>query len=115
MQDLCVTATRNHNVYASFRPSIATKDAETRSKMNTVAQCKNRWVTRHSIRFQKSLLIRKDYASSLKLKCYFGYHVLLSIKTVPHWIKYVSHQFNTLTVFNSVLFRHHIVKLKIWK
>ena len=36
MQDLCVTATRDHNVYASFRPSIATKDAETRSKMNTV-------------------------------------------------------------------------------
>ena len=35
MQDLCVTATRDHNVYASFRPSIATKDAETRSKMNT--------------------------------------------------------------------------------
>ena len=36
MQDICVTATRDHNVYASFRPSIATKDAETRSKMNTV-------------------------------------------------------------------------------
>ena len=35
MQCLCVTATRDHNVYASFRPSIATKDAETRSKMNT--------------------------------------------------------------------------------
>ena len=35
MQDICVTATRDHNVYASFRPSIATKDAETRSKMNT--------------------------------------------------------------------------------
>ena len=35
MQDLCVTATRDHNVYASFRPSIATKHAETRSKMNT--------------------------------------------------------------------------------
>ena len=35
MQDLCVTATWDHNVYASFRPSIATKDAETRSKMNT--------------------------------------------------------------------------------
>ena len=35
MQDLCVTATRDHNVYASFRPSIATKDAETRSKMNS--------------------------------------------------------------------------------
>ena len=35
MQDLCVTATRDHNVYASFRPSIATKDAETRCKMNT--------------------------------------------------------------------------------
>ena len=39
MQDLCVTATRDHNVYASFRPSIATKDAETRSKMNTVVVC----------------------------------------------------------------------------
>ena len=38
MQDLCVTATRDHNVYASFRPSIATKDAETRSKMNTDKQ-----------------------------------------------------------------------------
>ena len=38
MQDLCVTATRDHNVYASFRPSIATKDAETRSKMNTVTR-----------------------------------------------------------------------------
>ena len=36
MQDICVTATRDHNVYASFRPSIATKDAETHSKMNTV-------------------------------------------------------------------------------
>ena len=36
MQDICVTATRDHNVYASFRPSIATKDAETRSKMNSV-------------------------------------------------------------------------------
>ena len=35
MQDLCVTATRDHNMYASFRPSIATKDAETRSKMNS--------------------------------------------------------------------------------
>ena len=35
MQDLCVTATRDRNVYASFRPSIATKDAETRSKMNS--------------------------------------------------------------------------------
>ena len=35
MQDLCVTATRDHSVYASFRPSIATKDAETRSKMNS--------------------------------------------------------------------------------
>ena len=35
MQDICVTATRDHNVYASFRPSIATKDAETHSKMNT--------------------------------------------------------------------------------
>ena len=35
MQGLCVTATRDHNVYASFRPSIATKDVETRSKMNT--------------------------------------------------------------------------------
>ena len=39
MQDICVTATRDHNVYASFRPSIATKDAETRSKMNTVKAC----------------------------------------------------------------------------
>ena len=37
MQDLCVTATRDHNVYASFRPSIVTKDAETRGKMNSVA------------------------------------------------------------------------------
>ena len=37
MQDICVTATRDHNVYASFCPSIATKDAETRSKMNTEA------------------------------------------------------------------------------
>ena len=35
MQDLCVTATRDRNVYASFHPSIATKDAETRSKMNS--------------------------------------------------------------------------------
>ena len=35
MQDICVTATRDHNVYASFHPSIATKDAETRSKMNS--------------------------------------------------------------------------------
>ena len=26
---------RDHNVYASFRPSIVTKDAETRSKMNS--------------------------------------------------------------------------------
>ena len=37
MQDLCVTATRDHNVYASFRPRIATKDAETRTKMNSAA------------------------------------------------------------------------------
>ena len=37
MEDLCVTATRDHNVYESFRPSIATKDAETHSKMNTDA------------------------------------------------------------------------------
>ena len=42
MQDICVTATRDHNVYASFRPSIATKDAETRSKMNTVYDIDNR-------------------------------------------------------------------------
>ena len=35
MQDLCVTATRDHNVYVIFRPSIATKDAETHSKMNS--------------------------------------------------------------------------------
>ena len=35
MQDICVTATRDYNVYASFRPSIATKDTETSSKMNT--------------------------------------------------------------------------------
>ena len=42
MQDLCVTATRYHNVYVSFRPSIATKDAETRGKMNSeFATCRN--------------------------------------------------------------------------
>ena len=29
------TGQLDHNVYASFRPSIATKDAEMRSKMNT--------------------------------------------------------------------------------
>ena len=28
--------TRDHNVYASFRPSIVTKDVETRGKMNSV-------------------------------------------------------------------------------
>ena len=38
MQDLCITTTRYHNVNASFRPSIATKDAETGSKMNFVDQ-----------------------------------------------------------------------------
>ena len=40
MQDLCVTVTRDHNVYVSFRPSIATKDAETRSNMNTACGSK---------------------------------------------------------------------------
>ena len=43
MQDLCVTATRDHNVYASFRPSIVTKDVETRSKMNSVDTNTKTW------------------------------------------------------------------------
>ena len=34
MQDLCVTATWDHKVYASFRPSIVAKGAETCGKMN---------------------------------------------------------------------------------
>ena len=39
MQDLCITATRDHNVYASFRPSIVTKDVETCGKMNSECGC----------------------------------------------------------------------------
>ena len=35
MPDLCITATQDHNVYASFHPSIVTKDAETRGKINS--------------------------------------------------------------------------------
>ena len=49
MQDLCVTATRDHNVYASFRPSIATKDAETRSKMNTGFGMVNQHIGNHGL------------------------------------------------------------------
>ena len=57
MQDLGVTATRDHNVYASFHPSIVTKDAETRSKMNSATG----YLCRVGMPIFKKILSRKKW------------------------------------------------------
>ena len=61
MQDLCVTSTRDHNVDTSFRPSTQTKDAETRSEMNSASV---RLLFNNLVRMQ---VVELNYLSPSKL------------------------------------------------